>query len=226
MHPSANLQKSGARLADAQEIRCFLKLSPLRCDCNYAFQVTSETLPSSSSLMNMDLAKSQGDRSAARQALFFFPEALGNMERTFPCFSLLQTLFGLLHKFVSGVFVGSRFPDPDDMTWAIYEFNAHNLLKGPVSWGLRSDLYTQLLGTTCAYRHDGPFTDEVYVVGGERLARLQNGETESIQGESLLQRITMTQISNPCLDAQILYFGSQMDKLAGKVKETTIYLDH
>ncbi|KAL8164188.1 UNVERIFIED_CONTAM: hypothetical protein K2H54_047527 [Gekko kuhli] len=117
----------------------------------------------------MDLAKVRGCLAVSILPLLLL------VDPTAACYCLdrppvpLQTAYCTSDVVIAGMFVDSRFPDPDDKTWAIYEFKVTKVFKGSVEVGEKVDLYTKFLGTTCEYRHDGPFTDDVYVVGGPSL---------------------------------------------------------
>ncbi|KAL8164191.1 UNVERIFIED_CONTAM: hypothetical protein K2H54_047551 [Gekko kuhli] len=80
----------------------------------------------------------------------------------------LSTAFCTSDVVIGGSFVDARF-EREDRTWAIYGFKVKDVFRGPVNAGEKVDLYTQLLGTTCGYRHVDHFSEDEYVVTGPSL---------------------------------------------------------
>uniref|UniRef100_A0ACB8EM98 Uncharacterized protein n=1 Tax=Sphaerodactylus townsendi TaxID=933632 RepID=A0ACB8EM98_9SAUR len=77
----------------------------------------------------------------------------------------LQQQFCTSDIVATGKFVGAVIGDPD-WFWVRYDFQPTEVFKKPDKMFEINSLYTQLVGTTCSYRHYNPFNDDEYISTG------------------------------------------------------------
>ncbi|KAL8164187.1 UNVERIFIED_CONTAM: hypothetical protein K2H54_047520 [Gekko kuhli] len=77
----------------------------------------------------------------------------------------LQTIYCVSDVVAVGKFVNATLGDPV-WYWARYDFETTTVFKIPKTLGKVHSLYTQLLGSTCGYRHNGPFNNDEYIITG------------------------------------------------------------
>ncbi|XP_077180415.1 metalloproteinase inhibitor 1-like [Paroedura picta] len=67
---------------------------------------------------------------------------------------------------IKGEFVNAVIGDPE-WYWARYDFKLTRTFKAPSGSVNLQALYTQLQGSTCGYRHNGPFDNTEFIVTGK-----------------------------------------------------------